>query len=217
MTRRMRWVTFVVLAALPCLGQTAQSQTARARAAMQASVARQRASVARQAQSMEPLLAQPLMAAAPMRLATPVIYVPRAVPAPAPQFACPPVPVEDLSDMIDVAAQANEVDSSLVREVARKESAFRPCAVSSKGAEGLMQLMPSTQAMLAVRDPFDARESLMAGAKLLRQLLERYNGDLALALSAYNAGPGRVDRDMAIPEIPETQNYVADILERLEQ
>ena len=80
-----------------------------------------------------------------------------------------------------------------------------------------MQLMPATQSTLAVSDPFNPGESLMAGAKLLRQLLERYNGNLALALSAYNAGPGRVDRTMTIPEIPETRNYVANILDRLEQ
>lgn len=78
-----------------------------------------------------------------------------------------------------------------------------------------MQLMPATQELLSVDDPFDPQESLMAGARLLRSLLDRYHGDLALALSAYNAGPSRVDRSMQIPNIPETQNYVARILQRL--
>ena len=109
------------------------------------------------------------------------------------------------------------VDPALVREVARQESGFRPCVVSPKGAEGLMQLMPATQAQFQVRDPFQAEESLAAGAKLLKQLLDRYNGDLSLALSAYNAGSGRVDKAGGIPEIPETKNYVAEILGRLLQ
>lgn len=78
-----------------------------------------------------------------------------------------------------------------------------------------MQLMPGTQALLGVDDPFDPEESLMAGARLLKDLLGRYNGDLALALSAYNAGPKRVDQASGIPPIPETRDYVAKILSRL--
>jgi soluble lytic murein transglycosylase-like protein len=78
-----------------------------------------------------------------------------------------------------------------------------------------MQLMPATQASFQVSDPFDARQSLEAGTKLLKQLLERYHGDVALALSAYNAGIGTVERAEGVPEIPETQNYVRDILLRL--
>lgn len=117
--------------------------------------------------------------------------------------------------MIDAAADANRVPSELVREVARQESAFHPCAVSRKGAEGLMQLMPATQSALDVEDPFDPEESLMAGARLLRELLTRYNGSLPRALSAYNAGPKQVDRAGGIPAIAETRTYVAQILSRL--
>jgi soluble lytic murein transglycosylase-like protein len=117
--------------------------------------------------------------------------------------------------MIELAAEAHEVPPEIVREVARQESAFQPCAVSSKGAEGLMQLMPATQASLGVEDPFDPEASLMAGAKLLRELLSRYNGSIPLALSAYNAGPKRVDQADGIPPIAETRNYVAQILSRL--
>ena len=73
-----------------------------------------------------------------------------------------------------------------------------------------MQLMPATQAQFEVRDPFDPQESLSAGAKLLKQLLDRYHGDLALALSAYNAGMTRVDRTFTVPEIPETKGYVTE-------
>jgi soluble lytic murein transglycosylase-like protein len=117
--------------------------------------------------------------------------------------------------MIDVAAQRESVDPQLVREVARQESGFHPCAVSPKGAEGLMQLMPATQIQLQVRNPFSAQESLDAGTKLLKQLLDRYQGDLSQALSAYNAGAARVDEAGGVPNIPETQNYVSTILNRL--
>ncbi len=128
---------------------------------------------------------------------------------------CGTVNAPELARMIDLAAEANRVPPEVVREVARQESAFQPCAVSSKGAEGLMQLMPATQTALGVDNPFDPGESLMAGARLLRELLSRYNGSLPLALSAYNAGPTQVDRAEGIPPIAETRNYVAQILSRL--
>jgi soluble lytic murein transglycosylase-like protein len=133
------------------------------------------------------------------------------------ESSCDAIPEPELAKMIDDASLKHGVDAMVVREVARQESAFRPCAVSPKGAEGLMQLMPSTQADLQVRNPFDPRESLDAGAKLLKELMERYHGDLKLALGAYNAGPARVNEFRGIPEIPETQNYVSDILLRLPQ
>jgi soluble lytic murein transglycosylase-like protein len=117
--------------------------------------------------------------------------------------------------MIDSAADANAIAPEIVREVARQESAFNPCAVSHKGAEGLMQLMPGTQALLGVEDPFDPEESLNAGARLLKELLGRYDGNLALALSAYNAGPKRVDQANGIPPIQETRDYVTKILSRI--
>jgi soluble lytic murein transglycosylase-like protein len=130
---------------------------------------------------------------------------------------CEPIAQPQLSIMIDTAANRNGVEPSLVREVARQESGFRPCVVSPKGAEGLMQLMPATQNQFQVIDPFNPIASLDAGAKLLKQLLDRFHGDLPLALSAYNAGAGTVDRAGGIPNIPETQNYVANILGRLSQ
>ena len=80
-----------------------------------------------------------------------------------------------------------------------------------------MQLMPATQAQFQVRNPFSAQESIEAGSKLLKQMLDRYHGDLSLALSAYNAGPGRVDKAGGVPQIPETTNYIAEILKRLSQ
>ncbi len=78
-----------------------------------------------------------------------------------------------------------------------------------------MQLMPATSAELGVRNPFDPKENVHAGARLLKQLLERYKGNLELALSAYNAGAGRVDREGAVPDIPETRDYLRDILGKL--
>ena len=183
------------------LVQDVRSQPERARAAMAASIEKQRASIEQQLK----FIKTPV---------PPVIPAAFAVPPPI-AFACQPVAQPELARMIDTVAREQSVDASLVREVARQESGFRPCAVSPKGAEGLMQLMPATQMQLQVRDPFDPQESLAAGAKLLKQLLDRYHGDLALALSAYNAGITRVDRTFAVPEIPETKDYVTDILGRL--
>ncbi len=131
--------------------------------------------------------------------------------------ACDPLPRPKLIQMIDDAARKESVDPALVREVARQESGFRPCAVSSMGAEGLMQLMPATQFQFDVTDPLDAGQSLEAGTKLLKQLLDRYHGDLPLALSAYNAGAGRVDKAGGVPDIAETRSYVMSILGRFLQ
>lgn len=184
------------------------SQADRARAAMEASIARQKASVQRQAKaigvSMVPWT--PPTASAPVEQES-IMFQP----------FCDPVPQSELSTMIDQAASKNGVSPSVVKEVARQESGFRPCAVSPKGAEGLMQLMPSTQDQFQVIDPFNPAESLEAGTKLLKQLLDRYHGDLSLALSAYNAGAGTVDKAGGIPQIPETQNYVSTIMNRLQQ
>ncbi len=130
---------------------------------------------------------------------------------------CEAVSAPELSRMIDDIAPKQNVSAALIREVARQESGFHPCAVSPKGAAGLMQLMPETQAQFQVKNPFNAKESMEAGAKLLRDLLDRYHGDLSLALSAYNAGPERVDKAGTVPEIPETKSYVIGILNRLTQ
>jgi soluble lytic murein transglycosylase-like protein len=99
--------------------------------------------------------------------------------------------------------------------VIQQESGARPCAVSSKGALGLMQLMPATSDQFGVNDPFDAEQNINAGARLLRQLLTRYSGDVSKTLAAYNAGPGRVDQTDGIPSIPETVHYVSSILSSL--
>jgi soluble lytic murein transglycosylase-like protein len=154
------------------------------RASMQASLEQQRVSVRKQA-------------------ATAAARAVQWVTAPRVERACEPVPEPQLAQMIEDVAQRQGVQPSLVREVARQESAFQPCAVSVKGAEGLMQLMPSTQTQFQVRNPFDAQQSLEAGSKLLKELIERYHGDLRLALSAYNAGSTRVDQAGAILKFPK--------------
>jgi soluble lytic murein transglycosylase-like protein len=128
---------------------------------------------------------------------------------------CDPLPPPEMASLIDFAAQSSNVNPLLIREVARQESGFRPCALSSQGAMGLMQLMPDTQTSLGVANPWDPRQSIEAGSRLLRQLLDRYHGDLSMALGAYNAGTLAVDQSGGVPRIPETRNYVNSILYRL--
>jgi soluble lytic murein transglycosylase-like protein len=125
---------------------------------------------------------------------------------------CEPLPVAEVDELVTQAADASSVPPDLLRSVIKQESGFRPCALSRKGAMGLMQLMETTADDLGVRNAFDPRENVTAGAKLLKQLISLYSGDLTLALSAYNAGPGRVDPSLGIPEIPETMDYVKKIL-----
>jgi len=116
--------------------------------------------------------------------------------------------------IIDAAAQRNGLDPALVGAVIAQESDYRADAVSTAGAMGLMQLMPDTAHDLGVADPFDAAENVEGGARLLRSLLDRYNGRLDLALAAYNAGPAAVDRYGGIPPFAQTQGYVSSIMAR---
>jgi soluble lytic murein transglycosylase-like protein len=133
-------------------------------------------------------------------------------PAGEPAPACEPLPEETVAPMIESAATAQKLPPKLLRGVIAQESGFRPCAVSKKGAKGLMQLMPATAEQFAVEDPFDPAANVAAGAKFLRQLLDKYGGDAALALAAYNAGPATVDEVKGIPDIRETRDYVDAIL-----
>ena len=137
--------------------------------------------------------------------------------APAPVTPdCPPLSDEDAEPMIASAATEHGLDPDLIRAVIRKESGFRPCAVSAHGAMGLMQLMPATAAQFEVENPFNAMDNIEAGARYLKQLMQRFGGDLKLTLAAYNAGPEKVDGDKpAIPDIAETRDYVAAILKML--
>lgn len=125
---------------------------------------------------------------------------------------CVPLPREAVDALVNENAKREGLKPELLREVMRRESGFRPCAVSTAGAQGLMQLMPTTAEQFHVTDPFDPAQNVAAGARFLRVLLDRYAGDLTLALGAYNSGPRRVSRAGGVPDIPETQSYVGAIL-----
>ena len=128
---------------------------------------------------------------------------------------CDPLADEVIAPLVDTNARAQQVKPELLRAVMEQESGYRPCAVSGKGAQGLMQLMPATAQQFGVNDIFDPKENVAAGAKLLKQLVDKYNGDLAKALAAYNAGAAAVDQAGGIPDIQETKDYVDAILKKL--
>jgi len=207
-TNRMKRFFVIAAAGGALWAQSASNSADAIRAGMTASVEKQRASVMKQ-----------------------VIAVSGKTPAPAASFftvpwvepigpgfntpPCDPVETKLLEDLIEKNSKEHGVKADLIRAVINQESGARPCAVSSKGAQGLMQLMPDTSAELGVADPFDPKQNVEGGTKLLKQLLAKYNGNVALALAAYNAGSGRVDRDGGVPAIPETLGYVTQILSKL--
>ncbi|HEX7154894.1 MAG TPA: lytic transglycosylase domain-containing protein [Thermoanaerobaculia bacterium] len=117
----------------------------------------------------------------------------------------------DLAPIIADAARTHGVDPRLVAAVMRRESAWDANAKSTAGACGLMQLMPATAKFLGVADIFDVRQNIFGGTRYLRTLLDTFNGDLDLALAAYNAGPGAVEKWNGIPPYRETQAYVAAV------
>ena len=127
----------------------------------------------------------------------------------------PPAPAAPQDrDPVKSAGFQQGLDPVLLKSMIAEESNFNPRAVSPKGAVGLMQLMPTTAASLGVKNLFSAFENVQAGALYVRTLLERYQGDLAKALAAYNAGPATVDRYQGIPPYAETQNYVRRVIQR---
>ena len=120
----------------------------------------------------------------------------------------------DLRDLAAAVARRHGLDPDLVMAVVSVESGFRPQAVSPKGAQGLMQLMPKTASSLGVTDAFDPAQNLDGGTRHLGQLLTLYGGDLTRALAAYNAGEGAVHRHGGVPPYRETRAYVKRVLER---
>ncbi len=118
----------------------------------------------------------------------------------------------DMKQLVSDAGTRHRVDPDLIESVIRAESGFNPKAVSPKGAQGLMQLMPGTAAKLGVNEPFDPKANIDAGTAYLDHLLTRYNDDMVKALAAYNAGPHRVEQYHGVPPYRETHAYVARIV-----
>jgi hypothetical protein len=180
------------------------------KAAMAPSIAQQRASIQKQVSALVLPSPGPISRSGDSSFFT-IPFPPRE----AGTADCEPLPAEHLDPLIADAAEKTGIDAELVRAVIDRESAGRPCALSAKGAQGLVQLMPATADELDVDDPFDPKQNVEAGAKLLKSLLERYKNDPALALGAYNAGSERVDQAGGVPAIPETMDYVTAILDKL--
>ncbi len=119
---------------------------------------------------------------------------------------------QDLQSIVSSASTRNQVDADFISSVIRAESANNPRAVSRKGAQGLMQLMPQTAGQLGVKNSFDAAENVDGGVRYLRELLLFYNNDMIKALAAYNAGPQRVQQYKGVPPYHETRAYVARVI-----
>jgi soluble lytic murein transglycosylase-like protein len=166
--------------------------------AMQTSIDLQRASVQKQA---SPLAPPPALPPLPYTLAMPL----------PPESQCDQLAEPAVTSLIAGASTVQQVQPELLRAVMEKESAFRPCAISPKGAMGLMQIMPETADHLDLMEPFDPKQNAEAGAKYLKELIGRFGGDVKLALAAYNAGPSKVNGD-TVPDNPETRSYVEEIL-----
>lgn len=123
-------------------------------------------------------------------------------------------PAADMDTLLRESARRHGLDPALLRAVVSVESNFKTEAVSPKGAQGLMQLMPATAASLGVRDAFDPADNVDGGSRHLASLLASYRGDLKKALAAYNAGPGAVARHGGVPPYRETREYVDKVLKR---
>ena len=209
----------VICAAIALSGQTPVDS----RVALERAVAKQRASAASQQESLSRQRASVrkqsgLAESGAFFILAPPGELGLGVAAAAPATAaagCDPLPPTEVGALVEQAAKRQDLDKDLLLAVIRQESGFRPCAVSTKGAMGLMQLMPSTAADFGLPDPFNPADNVEAGAAFLKQLLVRYGGDLTQALGAYNAGPAQVDATGGVPKVPETLDYIKQILSGL--
>jgi soluble lytic murein transglycosylase-like protein len=131
---------------------------------------------------------------------------------PEPEDAVVPAQNPDLTTIVAAASGQHQVDADFIASVIAAESANNPHAVSPKGAQGLMQLMPGTASKLGVKDSFDPADNVDGGVRYLRALLLEYNGDIPKALAAYNAGPQRVAQYKGVPPYRETHAYVARVI-----
>lgn len=122
-----------------------------------------------------------------------------------------------LEQIFDEAAQTYNVPKNLIKAIAKAESDFRPDATSKAGAQGIMQLMPATARELGVTDAYDPYQNIMGGTKYISQMLAKYDGDVSLALAAYNAGSNNVAKYGGIPPFKETQNYVVKVTQYMNE
>lgn len=144
---------------------------------------------------------------------TEIAALPEDTPAPSRFSPAPSRFSKDYCDsVITEASGRHGVDAALVRAVVKAESDYNPLAVSNKGARGLMQLMPETARDLAVTNVYDVEDNVDGGVRYLRNMLERFGGNLKLAIAAYNAGPAAVEKHNGIPPYPETRTYVDRVL-----
>jgi Transglycosylase SLT domain len=153
----------------------------------------------------QPLTAGARVSTQPARVSNP--FTPAAQPQPTAILTR-----QGLTDVINGAGERHQIDPDFINSVIRAESGFHQNAVSKKGAQGLMQLMPGTASQLGVTNTFDPKSNVEGGTTYLRALLEKYNYDVPKALAAYNAGPGRVDKFHGVPPYYETEAYISRII-----
>jgi len=212
---RALFLLLSVVAVARAADASAAAKAADPAAVPESSIAKQRASIQKQKDAIRAQAAASLKGESNSFFTAPWIS-PMQIPTLAPaSFDCDPLPEPQVSALIAAAATAEEVKPELIRAVMRQESGFHACAVSPRGAQGLMQLMPATAERFHVTDPFDPAQNVNAGAKFLKELLGKYAGDLRLALGAYNAGPANVDAAGTVPDNAETRGYVSNILQDL--